>query len=211
MRGDERDDETIWSRHQEKTFNRPPHDILLRALNYFGKFSGYAIDLGCGAGMDTMELIRKGWEVLAIDNNPYSFEKIKLKLDEKQLDKLETRKGKFEELEFPQAHLINASFSIPFCRPESFNRLWENIVEAINSNGRFSGNFLGDKDGWGYREEMSFFNKQEILELLKGFTIEYFEEKEYDGKTTQGNIKHWHVFNVIAKKNEEGEQNGTRI
>ena len=40
-----------------------------------------------------------------------------------------------------KAHLINASFSIPFCRPESFNRLWENIVEAININGRFSGIF----------------------------------------------------------------------
>ena len=63
----------------------------------------------------------------------------------------------------------------------------------------------------GIQRRNEFFNKQEILELLKGFTIEYFEEKEFDGKTTQGNIKHWYAFNVIAKKNEEGEQNGTRI
>lgn len=202
MREDEREEETKWNRYQEKTFNRPPHKILLQALKYFHGFKGYSIDLGCGAGNDTIELLRNGWEVLAIDNNPYSFEKIKSKLDEKQLDKLETKKEDFEKLELPKADLINASFSIPFCKPESFDRLWNNIVGAININGRFSGNFLGNRDGWCRNEKMTFFNINDIQELFNQFEIEYFEEKEYDGKTTQENIKHWHFFNVIAKKNK---------
>lgn len=195
-----REDEDKWKRYQEKTFNRPPHDILLQALKYFDGFKGYSIDLGCGAGRDTIELLRNEWRVLAIDNNPYSFDKIKSKLDKKQLDKFETKKEDFEKLEFPKVDLINASFSIPFCKPESFERLWNNIVDAININGRFSGNFLGNRDGWKNNLKMTFLNKDEIVELFKEFQIEYFEEKEYEGKTTQGNVKHWHFFNVIAKK-----------
>ena len=31
---------------------------------------GVAIDLGCGEGRDTVEILRQNWAVLAIDQNP---------------------------------------------------------------------------------------------------------------------------------------------
>ena len=153
-------------------------------------------------GMDTLELLRNGWEVLAIDNNPTSFDKIKAELDEKQVLKLKTQKKCFEELQLPKADLINASFSLPFCEPQYFDRLWTTIVEAININGRFSGNFLGNRDDWiKAKKNMTFLEKEKVLALFNEFEIEHFEEKEYDSKTALGNPKHWHLFNVIAKKN----------
>ena len=47
---------------------------------------------------------------------------------------------------------------------------------------------------------MVFLSKEEVLTLFKNFEIIDFQEKEYDGKTGLGKIKHWHVYDVIAKK-----------
>lgn len=47
---------------------------------------------------------------------------------------------------------------------------------------------------------MTFLNKDEILNLLKDFDMISFEEIEKDGKTALGKIKHWHIYEVIAKK-----------
>ena len=199
---DERDEEIEWNKYQERTFEKPPHDILLRALKCFDGFTGYSIDLGCGSGRDTMELLGKGWKVLAIDNNLYGFNKMKSKLKEEQLAKLETKEERFEEVQLPKADLVNASLSIPFCKPEYFDKFWATIVDAININGRFSGNFFGDRDDWRNNEKMTFVTKDKLLELFEDFQIEYLEEKEYDGTTIfKGNLKHkhWHIFNVVAK------------
>lgn len=48
---------------------------------------------------------------------------------------------------------------------------------------------------------MVFLPKEQILNLFeKSFEIAYFNEIEQDGKTGLGKIKHWHIYNVIAKK-----------
>ena len=47
---------------------------------------------------------------------------------------------------------------------------------------------------------MVFLSKTEVLELFKNFDIINFKEKEEDKKTTLGVKKHWHIYDVIAKK-----------
>ena len=44
---------------------------------------------------------------------------------------------------------------------------------------------------------MVFLTKEQVLEL---FEIIEFKEIEKDDKTGLGKIKHWHIYNVIAKK-----------
>ena len=48
---------------------------------------------------------------------------------------------------------------------------------------------------------MVFLSKVQVLDLFKDlFEIIEFNEIEKDGKTGLGKIKHWHIYNVIAKK-----------
>ncbi len=48
---------------------------------------------------------------------------------------------------------------------------------------------------------MVFLTKEQVLELFRDlFEIIEFKEIEKDDKTGLGKIKHWHIYNVIAKK-----------
>lgn len=47
---------------------------------------------------------------------------------------------------------------------------------------------------------MVFLSKTEVLELFKDFDIIHFKEIEEDKKTALGVEKHWHIYDVIAKK-----------
>lgn len=50
------------------------------------------------------------------------------------------------------------------------------------------------------KEEMTFLTKEQVIELFKSFEIIDFIEVEKDDFTGLWKMKHWHIFNVIAKK-----------
>ena len=53
---------------------------------------------------------------------------------------------------------------------------------------------------------MTFLSKEQTLDLFKNsFEIIHFNEIEKDGKTGLGKMKHWHIYNVIAKKKQYKE------
>lgn len=47
---------------------------------------------------------------------------------------------------------------------------------------------------------MVFLSKEQVLNLFNEFEIIEFKENERDGETALGKIKHWHTFDIIAKK-----------
>ena len=57
-------------------------------------------------------------------------------------------------------------------------------------------------DAWAEtKKQMVFLTKEQVLDLFKeSFEIIHFNEIEKDGKTGLGKMKHWHIYNVIAKK-----------
>ena len=40
----------------------------------------------------------------------------------------------------------------------------------------------------------------EVEGLFAGFVFDQFNEEEKDDKTSMGEMKHWHVFHVVARK-----------
>ena len=199
-------EEFSWSEYYKVVNNRPPRDTLVKALLEFElenrNVKGlYANDLGCGAGNDTAELLSRGFKVFATDKEKESIKIIRSKFRKfVQNGNLKTKAVSFEDIKLPEAHLINASYSLPFCHPGHFDNLWNKIQTSIKLNGRFSGNFFGEKDTWAVNKDMTFLTKKITKHLFDDFDIEIFEERDEDGETASGEKKHWHVFSVVARK-----------
>ena len=161
---------------------------------------GNAIELGCGAGRDTIYLIKNGWNVLAIDREDTK-SLIEEKLNENELKKFRSSVQNFQNVKLEKNNLIVSNYSIPFCGKKYFKEFWSKIEESIEKDGYFVGNFFGIKDSWvEIKPKMVFLSKTEVLELFKDFDIIHFKEIEEDKKTALGVMKHWHIYDIIAKK-----------
>ena len=109
----------------------------------------------------------------------------------------------FEAVELPECDLVNASFSLPFCRPEHYDTMWQKIVSSIRTGGRFSGQFFGDRDSWAQIEDRSHHTREQVDMLLEPFTVELMKVEERKGQDCDGTKKDWHVFHVVARKDAE--------
>ena len=188
-----------WKAYYNAVANRPPRKTILTALAAF-KQPGFAIDLGCGDGRDTVEILRQNWKVLAIDKEPDAIARL---LSRSNLNtwQLTTQTLGFEELQLPKSvNLINASFSLPFCLPEAFPNLWNKIFNSLVTGGRFCGHLFGERDSWGNNELINNFTRSQVETLLKPYAIELLEEEEHPGKTPLGEDRYWHIFHIVARK-----------
>ena len=191
-----------WVGYYEEQAEREPHDVLLQVLALFEEDGrrGLAVDLGCGQGFESAELLRRGWEVVAIDATEEAIRRLRRRIPAGHATRLRTVVSRMEDVDVPTADLIYASFSLPFCRPQVFPRLWSDIRDAIRPGGRFAGELFGDRDTWASsEEEMTFFDIASARALFEGMELESFVEEENDDQGWS-EMKHWHVFHVIARR-----------
>ena len=193
-----------WTEYYEAVGDEP-RATLVYALDRFdeeGPRERLAVDLGCGAGPDTAELLRRGWKVLAIDAEAEAIDRLQSRqgLSGADLGRLQTRVSRFQEAEWPEADLVNSSFALPFCPPDAFPALWRHIERSLRPGARFSGQLFGDRDGWAGEEGMTFHARPQAEALLAPLEVEWFEEVEENGTTATGTPKHWHIFHVVARR-----------
>jgi tellurite methyltransferase len=197
--GDKRD----WAGYYAKTFDRPPRPTVVFALDRFAaeeRPSGFAVDLGAGGGRDVVEMLRRGWRVLAVDPEPASIAAIRARPDLPVDAALEGLTARMQEADWPDCDYVNSSFALPICPPAQFDTLWRRIVDSLRPGGRFSGQFYGDRDSWADRPNMTFHTREQVAALLEGLDVEMFDEEEEDSTTVRDEPKHWHIFHVVAQK-----------
>ena len=187
-------------KYYENTESEKSRKNVAYFINEIQCDSGNAIELGCGAGNDTVYLIKNNWNVLAIDREDVE-KRIVKRLNKKELEKFRFQKQNFESLELEKSNLIVANYCLPFCNKNKFKELWDKIERSIIDKGYFVGNFFGTNDSWNEsKTEMIFLSKKQVTELFKNFEIISFKEIEKDELTGLGKMKHLHIFNVIARK-----------
>lgn len=185
--------------YYKNTRNTLPHKNVLEFIDS-EKNIGKAIDIGCGAGRDTVYLIKNGWHVIAIDKENTK-QIMTNQLNDEELNRLTFIQSEFENIKLEKNNLIIANYSIPFCNKNKFQEFWHKIIDSIEENGYFVGNFFGKNDEWNtQKSSMTFFSRKTVEELFNNFEILKFEEEEKDAKTGLGIMKHWHTYNIIARK-----------
>ena len=193
-----------WSAYYRWTARRPPRELLVQTLAHL-EWEGKAprrrdaIEIGFGAGNDTLELLRRGWRVLAVDGQAVAAMFLEKRVPPRLRRSLTTLVVPMEEFDLPPSDLVYASFSLPFCTPDRFPALWSRIRRSLRPGGHFAGQLFGDQDGWVGKRDFAFFDRDAVLRLTRGFRRELLRETVEEGMSF-GGPKHWHYFDLILEK-----------
>jgi SAM-dependent methyltransferase len=174
-----------------------PRSTLVAAADSFAE-PGRAVDLGCGTGRDTFELLRRGWSVLAVDGQQEAIDRLLAAAPAGA--SLEARVARLEDATWPECDLVNSSYALPFVPPQAFAAVWARIVDSLRAGGRFSGQLFGERDEWRTDPRLTFQTRADVARLFAPFDLEQLDEVEDDGKTATGAAKHWHLFHIVARK-----------
>lgn len=193
-------DSKVWADYNAAQADRPVRSLCLDAMALAGPGIGRrAIDLGCGAGKETLALLNDGWNVHAVDSLPDTRERLRgIAPDADGRLSIEVRA--FQELRvLPPADLIFAGYSLPFIHPDTFGGFWAVLLDALRHQGIVAVNLFGDRDSWAGIPEWNFHTEPEARQLFAGLEIVKFEVYDADGQSFRG-PKHWHIYDVVARR-----------
>lgn len=192
-----------WRGYYDVAGLRSPRPTLLRALDGLaqdGVTRGHAVDLGCGIGRDTLELLRRGWQVTAVDSEPEALTRLATEASIRGLPAPELVGSAFEVAALPRCHLINASFALFFCPPSAFPGFWRRIRQALLPKGRFAGQLLGPEDSWAKRPGVTVHDTPALAALLAGHAVEWLEHERSDTVTPRGEAKRWDLWHLVLRR-----------
>jgi SAM-dependent methyltransferase len=214
-----------WPGYFTAVEGKPARETLVKAMELFKKEDGgigrvrTAVDIGCGEGRDTRELLRRGggarWELMVTDGSAKGLDILLGSLRPEEHPRVHAAQCTMEELprryragaciraderRTPRVDLVNASFSIPFCSPRGLPKLWAWIDGLIGPGGRFAGQIFGDRDTWAHTRKTTGVSRAKLDRMFRGYVFEELREEEKDDVTARGKPKHWHVFHVVARK-----------
>lgn len=193
-----------WEQYFEKNSGRPVRHLYAKAIEFLtvdevGRST--AVDLGCGAGIETADLLHRGWDVTAIDREPASISAVLKLVDVQSNRRLRTICSRFEDLDnIPEADFIYAYHSLPFCDADHFERLLGAVSEAIKPKGVFAGSFFGLNDDWVKAGRNTGVSAEQLMNFFSTFDIISYEETDKMGNTALQGPKHWHTVDVIGRK-----------
>jgi SAM-dependent methyltransferase len=158
------------------------------------------VDLGCGAGRDTRELLRAGFSVLAVDREPAAQDALEAVLEADLRDRLRVHIEDLATVAIPACDLVNASLCLPFLSPDAYRGIWNRIVAALAPGSRFAAMLFGDHDEAAEEVDMTCLSPDQMRADLAGFEIEHWTEKEEDSQTALGAPHHLHLVEFVARR-----------
>lgn len=187
---------TDWAPYVAYTTGAPPKPLYQAAVALFDE-PATALDFGCGAGNETLDLLHRGWRVHAVDSSDAALQEVTRRTS--GLTGLTVERSVLWEAQPPVVHFAYAGFSLFFAPPERFAATWAVVAGAVRSGGVFAGQFLGVEDDWAGLPGITSHEEAEVRELLGDWSVLQVDEVQVDGRAMSG-PKHWHLFNVLARR-----------
>ena len=194
-------EDSAWARYAEGTSGRDPMKFFETAVTVTNGQLGdgrLVVDLGSGAGNESLAFLERGWSVHAVDGEPRAIEILESRVDKAHQDRLTTTVGYFHEVEIPRGDLVFASLSLPFAGAK-FEVSMEAALAAVNPGGWFVGVLLGQNDTWAPDADVTSVDRVVIARLFMNFDPVTILEEEFDGPSSIG-PKHWHWFVISAQR-----------
>ena len=191
-----------WAAYYRSTFGREPRPLFVKgmaAVESAGVAPGQAIEIGFGDGRETLALLEADWRVLAIDPTPAAAEVLRSQVPAHVADRLEIRTEPAEDADLPPFDLLYAGYSIPFLDADAFGRFWKAARVNLRPGGILVVNFFGPRNSWAGREGVRFLDLDAVRQLVDGLELVSLDEEDQDGNSFLG-PKHWHVFDVVARR-----------
>jgi hypothetical protein len=140
--------------------------------------------------------------VLAVDRQPAAIALAERNVPDHHRPRLRTLAADFTALALPAADLIYCGWSLLHCPATLFPGTWHAIRAALRTHGRIAAHLLGHRDDRTPDPAASAFRPDALDTLLAGMDVEHLEETEEDRDSFDGH-KHWHYYEIIARKPAE--------
>jgi len=189
-----------WSKFIEATKDRKPVDFLVEVIEKKKIKRGFALDLGCGAGVDAKYLAENKFEVEAVDSDKEAIkqtrkisEGLSVKVIQSNIVDYKIKKNYYS--------IIIAWNSLSFLDKEKANKVLENVKKGLKREGFFIFSVFGTEDDWAKNyPKMSFWTINELKENLKGMNVIKITEKKKNEAGATGVVKFWHIIKGFAQK-----------
>lgn len=193
---------------------------LNEVISFCGR-KGKALDLGCGAGANSLFLAQKGFNVVCVDSDRAAIEYLNDRMNGDPLkERIETINEPIELFEFSKNFdLIISVSTLHFFDFKTYKLLIEKIYSALNKGGILFIRVFSDKDSElenfknkglsngkneiyspKLKRSIHFFTEEEIRGTLNKFKIEEIEEyRKAENHPPVGDHEHW-LIDIIARK-----------
>ena len=195
-------DEPDWAAYYRHTLGREPRPLFTKgmaAASAVATTPGRAVEIGFGDGTETLALLASGWSVLAIDPTPEAAGVLRSRVPEADAGRLTIETASGELVDLPPFDLLYSGYALSFLQPAAFSRFWANLRDRLRPGGLIVLNIFGVRDTWAGDSSMTFLDSDAVRDLLDGFEVIAIDEEDQDGDSFTG-AKHWHVFDVIARR-----------
>ncbi len=189
-----------WAVYNAAQPGRAARELCQEVVSLAGPGAGRpAVDLGCGAGVETAALLGAGWRVHALDGDPTTPRLVRTTTGGEEETRLSVAVVPFAELtDLPPTDLLYSGYALPYASPQDFPRVWAAVRRSLRPGAWLAVNLFGANDSFAGTIDGTFLTREEAEALLDGLDVLAFREEDEDGPSFSG-PKHWHVFDVIAR------------
>ena len=194
--------ERDWAAYYRHTIGREPRPLFARgmaAVDAAGAGPGHAVEIGFGDGTETLALLAAGWSVTAIDAAPAAADVLGPRVPADHAARLAVVIAPAGDAELPPFDLLYSGYVLSFLDPDAFARFWGRVRDRLRPGGFLVVNIFGDRDAWAGEPGSTFLARPQVDELFLGLDVLEVAEEDADGPAFSG-PKHWHVFDVIARR-----------